>query len=56
MEKIVRELSVLHGPSGFEQPVIRYITSELESLADEWSVDHLGNITAIKKEVDRGQG
>lgn len=49
MEKIVRDLAKLHGPSGFEQPVIRYITSELEALTDEWSVDHLGNIIAIKK-------
>ncbi|MCR2821145.1 M42 family metallopeptidase [Lederbergia panacisoli] len=49
MKKLIKELAELHGPSGFEQPVIEYITKEIKGFVDEIEVDLHGNIIARKK-------
>ncbi|NJN19042.1 MAG: M42 family metallopeptidase [Oscillochloris sp.] len=42
------ELTALHAPPGFEQPVVRYLRAAFAPLADEVQVDSLGNLYAIK--------
>lgn len=43
------------GVSGFEQPIREVILKEIQGLADEITVDPLGNILAIKKGQDSSQ-
>lgn len=45
----LRELTALHAPPGFEQPVARYLRAAFAPLADAVEVDSLGNLYAIKK-------
>lgn len=52
MNTLLKQLVEIHGPSGFEDQVRDLIHSEIESFAEEISVDALGNLIAVK----RGQG
>lgn len=45
----LRDLTRLHAPPGFEQPVVRYLRSAFASLADSVEVDSTGNLYAIKR-------
>ncbi|WP_280770837.1 M42 family metallopeptidase [Salipaludibacillus daqingensis] len=49
MKNLVETLTALHGPCGYEQPVIRWIRDNVKSLVDEIKIDSLGNVIAIKK-------
>ncbi len=45
------ELTALHAPSGAEQPVIARLRELFTPLADEVSIDHMGNLTAVRAGV-----
>lgn len=49
MEQLIKKLVEAYGPSGFEDDVRQIIRNEIESYADEISVDTLGNLIALKK-------
>lgn len=44
----LRELTALHAPPGFEQPVVRYLRAAFAPYADEVQVDSFGNLYAIR--------
>lgn len=50
----LRQMVSLTAPSGREEEMIRYLTRELEGLADEVTVDPLGSIIALKRGADPG--
>ncbi|MGX1350589.1 putative aminopeptidase FrvX [Bradyrhizobium elkanii] len=54
LRRTLRDLSNLHGVSGFEQAVVRYIRQRLESLVDEVETDRFGNVTALKRGRNAG--
>lgn len=45
----LQELTKLHAPPGFEQPVVRYLRKAFEPLADHVEVDSFGNLYATKR-------
>ncbi len=49
METLIKKLVEAYGPSGFEGQMRALIRPEIESLADEISVDAMGNLIAFKK-------
>ncbi|WP_456279188.1 M42 family metallopeptidase [Bacillus sp. AK128] len=49
MKQLVKELAAIHGPSGFEQPVVQFILEKLKNKVDDVRVDSHGNIIARKK-------
>ncbi|WML47209.1 M42 family metallopeptidase [Neobacillus sp. PS3-34] len=49
MFELLKELALLHGPSGFEQPVVSYLNERLKDVADQLDTDSHGNIIARKK-------
>jgi tetrahedral aminopeptidase len=49
MNELIKKLVEAYGPSGFEDGVRKLIQPEVESYADEVTVDALGNLTAFKK-------
>lgn len=46
---LLAEICEVAGTSGFEQRVRELVIREIKDLADEYSIDNMGNITAIKK-------
>ncbi|MCT8138534.1 M42 family metallopeptidase [Anaerobacillus sp. CMMVII] len=54
MFQLLKTLSSLHGPCGFEQPVTTWIKDTLQDLADDVRVDALGNVIARKKGKKNG--
>lgn len=48
MIEIVRELSSLFGPSGWEDQVREYLLEKVKSLGDEIQIDKLGNLHVLK--------
>ena len=54
MNKLLKQLVELHGPSGFEDQVRALIRSEIEPFADEISVDAMGNLIALKRGTGDG--
>ena len=52
MNTLLKQLVEIHGPSGFEDQVRDLIHAEIAPFADEFTVDSLGNLIAVK----RGQG
>lgn len=46
---LLRELTALNAPSGFEAPVVVKMRELLSPLADEITVDRMGNLYAVKK-------
>ncbi|MCP4363271.1 MAG: M42 family metallopeptidase [Chloroflexi bacterium] len=49
MNELIKKLVEAYGPSGFEDQTRALIRQEVESLADELSVDAMGNLIALKK-------
>lgn len=49
LRQSLRDLSRLHGVSGFEQAVVRYTRQRFEGLVDEVESDGYGNVTAVKR-------
>lgn len=49
MKKLLQQLTEAFGPSGYEDNVRAIVRAEVEALADEVSVDALGNLIARKK-------
>jgi tetrahedral aminopeptidase len=49
MKQLLKTLTEIFGPSGYEDAVRKVILEEVKSLADEVSVDALGNLIARKK-------
>jgi endoglucanase len=47
--KLLKEICETPGAPGFEQRIRQVVLRELKGLADEVSVDNMGNVTAIKK-------
>jgi endoglucanase len=48
LRRTLRDLSRLHGVSGFEQAVVRYTRERFEPLVEEVETDRYGNVTAVK--------
>ena len=49
MEKLLKDLTSLTGPSGFEMDPVRYILEKIKDKVDEYFVDGLGNLIVSKK-------
>lgn len=49
MNDLIKKLVEAYGPSGFEDQLRDIIAAEIDGLADEVSVDALGNLIALKK-------
>lgn len=49
MEHLLRKLTELHGPCGYEQPVSKWVRDTVKPLVDEIKLDSLGNVIATKK-------
>ena len=45
----LRDLTALHAPPGFEQPVVRYLRTAFAPLADTVEVDSTGNLYAVRR-------
>jgi putative aminopeptidase FrvX len=43
MNELIQKLVEAYGPSGFEDQVRELIRAEIESYADEYAVDAMGN-------------
>lgn len=52
MKTLIQKLVEATGPSGYEQQVRELVRSEIESFADEVSVDALGNLIVRKGQKD----
>jgi putative aminopeptidase FrvX len=50
----LRELVALTAPSGREEDAVRFLRQRLEGLADEVTVDALGNVIARRKGTQNG--
>jgi putative aminopeptidase FrvX len=50
--KLLAEICETAGAPGFENRVRKLVLREIESLVDEFSIDNLGNVTAIKNGKD----
>ncbi|MFN7012781.1 MAG: M42 family metallopeptidase [Bacteroidia bacterium] len=51
--KLLKEICQTPGAPGYEQPIRRVVLRELKDLADEVSIDNMGNVTALKKGKSR---
>jgi len=49
LKQTLRDLSALHGISGFEQAVVRYTRDRFGAVVDDVEIDHYGNITGTKR-------
>jgi putative aminopeptidase len=49
LRQTLRDLSGLHGVSGFEQAVVRYTRQRFGAVVEEVETDRYGNVTAIKR-------
>lgn len=49
MEEVLRELTAIHGPCGFEEDVASYIAQRLKGSVDTIKVDGVGNLICSKK-------
>ena len=50
---LLRQLSEIHGPSGFEAPIASFIADLWRPLAHEVVIDRLGNVIALKRGTGR---
>ena len=55
MKALIKKLTEPYGPSGREEQIREIIRAEVESLADEISVDAMGNLIAFKKGTGQGK-
>ena len=51
---MLEELSNAFGPSGCEGDVRKIVLDAIREVVDEWRVDHLGNVLAVKRGTGRG--
>ncbi|RSK27248.1 M42 family peptidase [Bacillus sp. HMF5848] len=49
MYNLLTQLTALHGPSGYEQPVSHFIKEYIADIVDEVYIDRIGNVIAKKK-------
>ncbi|MDZ5473690.1 M42 family metallopeptidase [Bacillus sp. 31A1R] len=49
MEQLLKDLSSIHGPCGFEEAVAQYIAKRLKDKVDSMEVDGVGNLIVSKK-------
>ncbi len=49
MFQLLKNLTSLHGPCGYEQPVSYYIKEYVKELVDEVKIDPIGNVIAMKR-------
>ncbi|WP_249870489.1 M42 family metallopeptidase [Oceanobacillus saliphilus] len=54
MDKLVKQLSELHGPCGYEQNVTYFIRDYVQNKVDNVKVDAMGNVIARKKGLSQG--
>jgi endoglucanase len=54
MKDLIKRLVEAWGPSGYEDQVREILRAEVSDLVDEWRVDALGNLIAIKKPTRHG--
>lgn len=54
LENILKELSSIHGPCGFEEDVAKYIANRLKGKVDSIQVDGVGNLIVRKKGTEPG--
>ncbi len=47
--KLLKEICEIAGTSGFEQRIREVVIREIKPLVDSFSVDHMGNVVAVKK-------
>ena len=50
---LLKEICETAGAPGYEQRIREIVLREIKGLADEVSVDNMGNVTAIKKGRER---
>lgn len=50
---LLKEICETPGAPGFEHPIRNVVLREIAALADEVSIDNMGNVTAIRKGRDR---
>lgn len=55
MFDLIKKLTEAYGPSGFEDQVRNLIRDEIKKLADDISVDAMGNLIALKKGKGKGK-
>jgi putative aminopeptidase FrvX len=49
LDELLKELTELHGPCGFEEEVAAYIANRLKNSVDSVEVDGAGNLIVTKK-------
>ena len=54
MKNLLKELSSIHGPCGFEEEVAKYIAKRLKGVVDSIEVDGIGNLIVRKKGQKEG--
>ncbi len=55
MKELIKKLTAIYGPSGYEGQVCQFIQTEIEAHVDSVSVDALGNLHAVKNGTGEGQ-
>lgn len=55
IDNLVKQLSELHGPSGFEQRVSYFIHDYVKEKVDSVEIDAVGNVIARKKDPSKDQ-
>lgn len=46
---LLKRICETPGAPGFEQPIRALVLQEIKDLVDEWSIDNMGNVIAVKK-------
>ncbi len=54
--KLLKSICEAPGAPGFENPIRELIISEIKDHVDEWSVDNMGNVIAIKRGTKNPEG
>ena len=54
MYQLLKELTDIHGPCGFEHDVARYVVQRLQGKVDHCHVDGLGNVIVTKHGAEEG--
>lgn len=53
---LLKEICEEPGAPGFENPIRQVVIREIENYVDEWKVDNMGNVIAIKKGTKNPEG
>ncbi len=54
MFELLKKLTSLHGPCGYEQPISYFIRDYVKELVDDVKIDPIGNVIAVKKGTSPG--